>query len=83
MASSERPSPRVSIDESDSRPWVDSYDEKPSFSVGDKVYVRNGSTDEGPYVIATVGDGKFTLSLESGEAVRDGSEIDAGDLKAA
>jgi len=45
--------------------------------------LKNGGTDEGPYVISSVGNGNYTLSLESGEAVRDGSDIDAGDLKAA
>jgi hypothetical protein len=51
--------------------------------VGDKVYLLNGGSREGPYVIASVTSGKYTLSLENGEAVRNGEEINIDYLEAA
>jgi len=51
--------------------------------VGDKVYLLNGGSREGPYVIASVASGKYTLSLENGEAVRNGEEISIDYLEAA
>jgi hypothetical protein len=51
--------------------------------VGDKVYLLNSGSREGPYIIASVSSGKYTLSLENGEAGRNGEEIDVGYLEAA
>jgi hypothetical protein len=51
--------------------------------VGDKVYLLNGGSREGPYVVASVTSGKYTLSLENGKAVRNGEEIDIDYLGAA
>ncbi|KAK2009604.1 hypothetical protein LZ32DRAFT_639915 [Colletotrichum eremochloae] len=79
MATSEPPSPRISIDEDDRRPYVTSYAQKPKFHVGDKVYLVLNGSREGPYLVASIGSvGKCTLSRENGEAVRNGEEIDAG-----
>jgi hypothetical protein len=51
--------------------------------VGDKVYLLSGGSWEGPYVIASVNSGRYTLSLENGEAVRNGEEFDKASLKGA
>jgi hypothetical protein len=51
--------------------------------VGDKVYLLNGGSREGPYVIASVASGKYTLSLEDGKAVRNGEEINVEYLETA
>ncbi|KAE8442779.1 hypothetical protein EG329_002867 [Mollisiaceae sp. DMI_Dod_QoI] len=83
MAASETQSPRISFDEDDKRPYVKSYAQKPEFYVGDKVYLLNGESREGPYVIASVTSGKYTLSLENGKAVKNGEEIDIDYLEAA
>lgn len=47
------------------------------------MYLLNGGSREGPYVIASVTLGKYTLSLENGEAVRNGEEINIDYLEAA
>ncbi|KAK1974693.1 hypothetical protein LZ30DRAFT_607391 [Colletotrichum cereale] len=78
------PSPRISIDEEDQRPFVTSYAEKPKFYVGDKVYLVVNGSREGPYLVASIGSvGRCTLSREKGEAVRNGEEIDVSYVEAA
>ena len=59
--------------------------QRPEFHVGDKVYLLNSNESrEGPYVIASLPSAeKCTLSLENGEAVKNGEEIDINDVKAA
>jgi hypothetical protein len=50
------------------------------------VYLLNpgGGSREGPYVIASVPYAKiYTLSLENGQAVKNGDEIEEKDLEAA
>ncbi|KAG4426846.1 hypothetical protein IFR04_000277 [Cadophora malorum] len=79
MATSER----ISFDEDDQRPYVSTYANKPDFHVGDKVYLLSGGARGGPYVIASVNSRKYTLSLENGEAVRNGEEIEVDYLEAA
>lgn len=51
--------------------------------MGDKVYLLSGGSREGPYVIASVNLGKYTLSFENGEAVRNSEEIDKDYLEEA
>ncbi len=51
--------------------------------MGQKVYLHNGGTREGPYVIATITLGKCTLCLEDGEPVKNGEEIDVDYVEAA
>ncbi|KAK1992550.1 hypothetical protein LX36DRAFT_644606 [Colletotrichum falcatum] len=78
------PSPRISIDEDDRRPYVTSYAAKPKFHVGDKVYLVVNGSREGLYLVASIGSiGKCTLSRENGEAVRSGDEIDVSYVEAA
>ncbi|KAK7946895.1 uncharacterized protein PG986_011216, partial [Apiospora aurea] len=78
------PSPRVSLDEDDKRPYVSTYTHKPRFCVGDKVYLVITGSREGPYLIASVlSTGNFTLCLENGKSVRNGEEIDAGYVESA
>ncbi|KAF8852183.1 hypothetical protein BDZ45DRAFT_678518 [Acephala macrosclerotiorum] len=69
-------SPRISFDEEGQRPYVVAYAQKPKFRVGQKVYVHNGGTREGPYIIATITLTKCTCCLENGEPVKNGEEID-------
>ena len=49
------------------------------------MYLMSGGAREGPYVIASIASasGKYTISLENGEAVRSGEEIDKDYLEAA
>jgi hypothetical protein len=47
------------------------------------VYLLNSGSREGPYVIASITSGKYTLSLENGEAAKSGEEIDIDYLEAA
>lgn len=47
------------------------------------MYLLSGGSREGPYFIASVTSGRYTLSLENGEAVRNGEEIDTDYLEAA
>lgn len=61
----------------------DQNTQNPVFNVGDGVYLLRNGSREGPFVIATVGTGKYTLSRENGEAVGNGEEIDAEYLEAA
>ncbi|KAF7502935.1 hypothetical protein GJ744_004811 [Endocarpon pusillum] len=86
MSVSEKsPSPRISFDEDDKRPYVASYVQKPIFHVGDKVYLLiSGGSREGPYTIASVpATGKCTLSLDNGQAVKNGAEIDMDHVESA
>ncbi|KAL2840994.1 hypothetical protein BJY01DRAFT_249787 [Aspergillus pseudoustus] len=68
-------SPRVSLDEDDQRPFVKPYANKPKFSAGDKVYLMDRGSREGPYYIAAVFVAKYTLCREDGTAVRNGDKI--------
>ncbi|KAI1104101.1 hypothetical protein F4804DRAFT_206554 [Jackrogersella minutella] len=67
------------------RPYVVSYVKKPDLNVGDKVYLLDtDGSRKGPYLIASLpSTGKCTLSLENGDAVKNGEEIDANDVEAA
>jgi hypothetical protein len=58
--------------------------QKPEFRVGDKVYLRNSSgSREGPYFIASIPSaGKFTLSLENGQPILNGREVEVDYLEA-
>ncbi len=47
------------------------------------MYLLNGGSREGPYVVAFVTSGKCTLSLEDGTAVRNDEEIVLDYLEAA
>ena len=47
------------------------------------MYLLSGGARGGPYVIASVNSRKYTLSLENGEAVRNGEEIEVDYLEAA
>ena len=47
------------------------------------MYLVTNGNNEGPYAIASVSSGKYKLSLENGEAVRNGEEVDIGHLKLA
>ena len=56
------------------------------FHVGDKVYFNSsgGSREGGPFIIASVPSaGRYTLSLENGQAVRHGEEVEESRLEAA
>ena len=64
-------------------PFLTGVLQKPNYTVGDKVYWQNGTSREGPYVIATVTSGKCTLCLEDGATVNNGGEIDEEYLEAA
>ncbi|KAI9764952.1 MAG: hypothetical protein M1840_007977 [Geoglossum simile] len=80
----EAQSPKISFDENDKRPYVATFAQKLKFHVGDKVYLLNGGSREGPYVIASFSsDGKYTLSLENGKAIGNGQEISTDYLEAA
>jgi hypothetical protein len=61
------------------------FSQRPQFHVGDKVYLLGSlGSREGPYVVASVSSaGKYTLSLESGKAIRNGEEVDLDSLEAA
>ncbi|PMD61251.1 uncharacterized protein K444DRAFT_611505 [Hyaloscypha bicolor E] len=59
------------------RPYVTPYVHKPTFRVGDPVYLLNSDgSREGPYEIASLPSaGKCTLSSGSGQPIRNGDEI--------
>ncbi|KAN0083816.1 hypothetical protein V8E54_002904 [Elaphomyces granulatus] len=82
MAPSER-SPRISFDEEGERPYVVAYAQKPKFIVGQKVYLHNDGTREGPYIVATITSGKCMLCLGDGKPVKNGEEIDLDYVEAA
>lgn len=46
------------------------------------MYLMSGGLRSGPYVIASVSSGKYTLCLENGQMVRNGEEIDNNYLEA-
>lgn len=49
----------------------------------DKVYLLNSKSRKGSYIIISIITGKYTLSLENGEAIRNGEEISINYLEAA
>jgi hypothetical protein len=57
--------------------------QQPEYHVGDKVHLIVDGSRQGPYVVASVVSGKYTLSLENGDPVRNGEEIDADYLEPA
>lgn len=59
--------------------------QKPSFHVGDKVYLlRSDGTRDGPFFIASLrSTRRCTLSLEDGQAIENGREIGIDDVEAA
>jgi hypothetical protein len=62
-----------------------SWSQSSAFAVGDRVYVVNsdGSRD-GPFLVASICSSQTcTLSLEDGEAARDGAEVNIAKLEAA
>lgn len=56
--------------------------QKPSLTVGDKVYLLDTDGNrKGPYLVASLPSaGKCTLSLENGSHVKDGALIDVNDV---
>lgn len=86
MTSEGNQSPKFTFSDDDGRAQVTSYVQLSKFRVGDKVYVRHsgGGSREGPYVVASVPiAGRYTLSTESGQTIRNSNEIDEKDLEAA
>lgn len=47
------------------------------------MYLNEGGTREGPYIVATTAPGKCTLCLADGTAVRNGEEVDPDYLEPA
>lgn len=57
--------------------------QQPEYHVGDKVHLVVDGSRQGPYVVASVVLGKYILSEENGDPVRNGEEIHADYLEAA
>ncbi|RYP14181.1 hypothetical protein DL765_006542 [Monosporascus sp. GIB2] len=71
--------PKVIIDDEGERPYVKAYVTRPSFRVGDRVYLlRSGRVREGPYLVAAIpGPGRATLCFENGAPVENASAFES------
>ncbi|RYP71323.1 hypothetical protein DL771_004900 [Monosporascus sp. 5C6A] len=76
--------PKVVIDDEGERPYVKAYVTRPSFRVGDRVYLlRSSRVREGPYLVASIpGAGRATLCLENGTPVENGRPVPDSGLEA-
>ncbi|KAI8625840.1 hypothetical protein F5Y19DRAFT_448943, partial [Xylariaceae sp. FL1651] len=73
----------VPLSDSEGRPKIDQSDTEPEFRLDDQVYIRlaQAPTREGPYIVSSVKDGKYTLCDEKGNAVQDGNKFEGKDLE--
>ncbi|KAK4161142.1 hypothetical protein QBC43DRAFT_324186 [Cladorrhinum sp. PSN259] len=85
MSSSADPKPII-VGDDGTKPIILAYDET-KFRTGDTVNLVTGGglTHEGPYLINDVFSStkRYTLTLETGESVNGGAEVDEKDLVAA
>ncbi|KAJ3577597.1 hypothetical protein NPX13_g2970 [Xylaria arbuscula] len=66
------------------RPKVVTYIAESKYRTGDAVYLLVGTTQEGPYMIATVPSvGRYTLCFANGHPARNGAEIPEDSLRPA
>ncbi|KAI1074281.1 hypothetical protein F5B20DRAFT_462791 [Whalleya microplaca] len=75
--------PKVSFCDDGGRPKINEYSSVPKFRPNDHVYLQPAgtATKEGPYIVSSVSDKKYTLRDTNGNAIQSGIAFSEDDLK--
>ncbi|KAJ3566494.1 hypothetical protein NPX13_g7107 [Xylaria arbuscula] len=75
--------PKVSFCDDGGRPKINQYSTEPQFRPNDQVYIRAVGTTpkEGPFIVASVNDAKYTLCDGSGKAIQNGKMFEEKDIE--
>ncbi|ERF69730.1 hypothetical protein EPUS_09308 [Endocarpon pusillum Z07020] len=72
------------LDDWEGRPVIKTYASGSKFCVGDKIYISEGRTLRGPFLVASVPNvGRYTISKEDGTKLDEGKVYEEDKLESA